>query len=273
MPNLYGCISTIIEDSAGYQVVSSAKSSKKHSDYQVIPSSLSEGPPALPVRPDKGSNILNKTFDAAITKVTKTFSSKATSDGNNSPALPPRNEIRPKPSMKLINKAEDLNKRPYMNSSVVQNKRNDYEITTKPKVVINRIGTDSDDVILHNNQLARNKTTLEKDVANIRQQVSPLQKPNNDSGSIYASLGDVPKQVDAMTQQQLASAVRHIFPKNPEYANKLLADEIDGVIVKSISEQLFEREYGFKAIDAIKMVRFVKEGWKPQRDDSRNERL
>jgi hypothetical protein len=85
---------------------------------------------------------------------------------------------------------------------------------------------------------------------------------------IYASLADVPRKVEHMTTSQLVSAVRHIFPKNPEYAEKLREMELDGNIIKDITKEVFVSELGFSQVDALKMTKFVCEGWKPDRNNT-----
>lgn len=86
----------------------------------------------------------------------------------------------------------------------------------------------------------------------------------------YASLADVPRKVEYMTCEQLASAVRLIFPKRPQYAEALLEAEVDGAIAQKILQETFVTELGFNTIDAIKMVHFIEHGWRPVRNKDAN---
>lgn len=96
-----------------------------------------------------------------------------------------------------------------------------------------------------------------------------LKKIDSDEG-IYANLADVPAKVDGMSCTQLASAVSLLFPRHPEYATQLLDMEIDGDIVRSLDQDIITSELGFTKIDAIKLVRYVANGWKPVRPDNKN---
>ena len=102
----------------------------------------------------------------------------------------------------------------------------------------------------------------------LKQRVAPLQivtTPQKDEKLVYGSLNDVPKNIAGMTITQVSSVVNCLFPQHPEYANELLKKEIDGDILIELDKNILINECGFTSIDAIKLVKFVREAWRPNK--------
>jgi len=121
---------------------------------------------------------------------------------------------------------------------------------------------------------SRNQTKTEDTFANIVRE--PVKHPVNKTTMIYPAdrksrtcdvnddITDVAKHVDiqSLTKADLTQYLRVL--KLDKYCAKFEVNDVDGRLLSRLSEADLCEEFGMKRYEALKLLLFVNEGWRPQ---------
>jgi len=78
----------------------------------------------------------------------------------------------------------------------------------------------------------------------------------------YTSLDEVPADVSCLTVHELLQCLRWL--NLDKHVETFRAEQIDGELLVSLDQQVLVEELGFKRLDAIKLERFARHGWRPK---------
>ena len=81
------------------------------------------------------------------------------------------------------------------------------------------------------------------------------------SGGGYKSIRDVPKSVKKMNKVEVADCLRLVHLD--EYRELFLQKDVDGVLLMDLDIDILMSEFGMSKFEALKLHKFVKEGWRP----------
>ena len=86
----------------------------------------------------------------------------------------------------------------------------------------------------------------------------------------FISLDDVPTDLSCLSVVEVLQCLRWL--NLHRYVDLFRAERIDGVLLMSLDQQVLVEELGFKRLEAIKLEKFARHGWRPKLDsDSSNE--
>ena len=93
-------------------------------------------------------------------------------------------------------------------------------------------------------------------------QVKPVSAANATRSNDFKSIRDVPSDTRALTPEQLAKCMRML--KIPEPCICAFREkDVDGEILMSIDQSILIDEFQFGRFDAVKLMKFAKDGYRP----------
>jgi len=80
----------------------------------------------------------------------------------------------------------------------------------------------------------------------------------------YPSLDQVPADVSSLSVEEVLRCLRWL--NLHKYVDKFRAELVDGQILMNVDQQVLIEDFGFRRIEAIRLERFARHGWKPFMD-------
>ena len=78
---------------------------------------------------------------------------------------------------------------------------------------------------------------------------------------VYPSLYQVPTDVSLLSVEDVVQCL--VWLNLHKYVDKFRAELIDGALLTSLDQQVLMEDFGFRRIEAIRLERFARHGWKP----------
>ena len=78
---------------------------------------------------------------------------------------------------------------------------------------------------------------------------------------VYPSLYEVPTDVSLLSVEDVVQCL--VWLNLQKYVDKFRAELIDGALLTSLDQRVLMEDFGFRRIEAIRLERFARHGWKP----------
>ena len=85
----------------------------------------------------------------------------------------------------------------------------------------------------------------------------------------FETMSDVPSDISTLTQSQLVKCMRMLKISEPCVCS-FVEQGVDGNLLTSLDESILAEEFNFSRFDAIKLMRFAKDGYRPNVKMSNN---
>jgi len=92
---------------------------------------------------------------------------------------------------------------------------------------------------------------------------SPTSPPINSFDNIgFTSLDEVPTDLSSLSVEEVLQCLRWL--NLHRHVDRFRAEQIDGELLMAVDQQVLTEELGFKRLDAIKLEKFARSGWRPK---------
>ena len=89
-----------------------------------------------------------------------------------------------------------------------------------------------------------------------------LSSPDSPDEIGYPSIDEVPTDISSLSVEDVLQCLRWL--NLHKYVETFRTEQIDGELLTSVDQQVLIEELGFKRLDAIKLEKFARHGWRPK---------